>query len=163
MKKFPNMDNAHLVVKNNSDKDLEIARAFFAFRLASKRALGKFEGYFTKFNMRHSQVAILLALHVNEDKTETSINISHKLGLSTATISNVLQTKWKKDFIKKEKQDNDKRFYNITLKEAGRNFLKDFIPDYQSYYERLFSDFTEEEIKALEKLSLKLYVNLENL
>ena len=67
-----------------------------------------------------------------------------------------------KDFIKKEKQDNDKRFYNITLKEAGKNFLKDFIPFYKEKYENFLSNFNADELNYLKELSLKIFSNLDS-
>ena len=161
MKKFPDMDRLDLLIEKSADSDPDIAKAFFAFRLASQKALGKIEGFFTKYNLRHSQVSIMLVLYANENRPETSVNISNKLGLSSATISNVVHTLEKKGFIERKKQESDKRFYSIILSEDGIKFLDDFIPDYQSHYMRLFSNFTEEEIKTMKELSLKLFHNLD--
>ena len=162
MKETPDMNKVELLIKKSPTADLNIAKAYFAFRLVSQKTLGKFEGYFTQFNLRHSQVAIMLVIYVNDNIPYTSIEISKKLGLSTATISNVLNTLEKKGFIEKSKQKMDKRYYNVFLSDAGMDFLNSFIPDYLSYSEKLFSNFSEEEIKTLERLSLKLYSNLDS-
>ena len=100
-------------------------------------------------------------MYLNHNKPETAGNISKKFGLSAPTISNVIKTLYQKKFIKKIKDKNDKRVYKISMTEEGYHFLNDLIPEYHDRYKKIFSEFTDEELRCLEQISLKLFHNID--
>ena len=47
------------------------------------------------------------------------------------------------------------------MTEEGYRFLNGLIPEYHSRYKKIFSEFTDEELKCLERISLKLFHNID--
>ena len=102
----------------------------------------------------------MLLLYFNQNKPETPGNIAKKLGLSNPTISNVLQTLEKNNYIKKMKLKEDRRSSIVYLSDEGMEFIKEFVPLYAQKYEQLFSNFDTSELNNLKNSSLKLISNL---
>ena len=84
------------------------------------------------------------------------------MGLSTPTISNVLKTLHKKEYIQKRISQENKKSSYIILDKNGINFLKDFIPFRKEKYEDFLSNFDVNELNYLKELSLKIFSNLDS-
>lgn len=155
------MEKLSLLISKYVTAKPDIIKAHFSFLLTAQKFLGKFEGYLSKFKITNSQLSIMLLLLSNEKVPETATSISKKLGLSNATISNVLSTLEKKKFIKKDKLKKDRRVCNIYLTKNGIKFLIEFIPLYYSKYAQFFSDLRSKELNEISLLSFKLSENLD--
>ncbi len=151
-----------MLIQEYTTGNSDIISAFFSFLFTSQKFSGKMEGFLTKFNLTNTQLSILLLLHLNKDSFETPSSISKKLGLSTPTISNVLKTLHKKEYIQKQTSQENKKSSYITLDKNGINFLKDFIPFYKEKYENFLSNFNADELNYLKELSLKIFSNLDS-
>ena len=151
-----------MLIQEYTTGNSDIMGAFFSFLFTSQKFSGKMEGFLTKFNLTNTQLSILLLLHLNKDSFETPSSISKKLGLSTPTISNVLKTLHKKEYIQKQTAPENKKSSYITLDKNGINFLKDFIPFYKEKYENFLSNFNADELNYLKELSLKIFSNLDS-
>ena len=151
-----------MLIQEYTTWNSDIIGAFFSFLFTSQKFSGKMEGFLTKFNLTNTQLSILLLLHLNKDSFETPSSISKKLGLSTPTISNVLKTLHKKEYIQKQTSPENKKSSYITLDKNGINFLKDFIPHCKEKYEDFLSNFDAEELNYLKELSLKIFSNLDS-
>ena len=151
-----------MLIQEYTTWNSDIIGAFFSFLFTSQKFSGKMEGFLTKFNLTNTQLSILLLLHLNKDSFETPSSISKKLGLSTPTISNVLKTLHKKEYIQKQTSPENKKSSYITLDKNGINFLKDFIPYCKEKYEDFLSNFDAEELNYLKELSLKIFSNLDS-
>ena len=151
-----------MLIQEYTTGNSDIIGAFFSFLFTSQKFSGKMEGFLTKFNLTNTQLSILLLLHLNKDSFETPSSISKKLGLSTPTISNVLKTLHKKEYIQKQTSQENKKSSYITLDKNGINFLKDFIPFYKEKYENFLSNFNADELNYLKELSLKIFSNLDS-
>ena len=161
MNKFPGMEKFNILSEDYGINDLDVIRAYFSFMMTAQKANGRVESHLSHFGTTSTQLSILLTLYLNHNKPETAGNISKKFGLSAPTISNVIKTLCQKKFIKKVKDKSDKRVYKISMTEEGYTFLNNLIPEYHSRYKKMFSEFTDEELKCLEQISLKLFHNLD--
>ena len=160
MNEFPGMEKFNILSEEYEIDDLDMVRAYFSFMIAAQKANGRAESHLSRFGTTNTQLSILLTLYLNKNEPEIAGNISKKFGLSAPTISNVIKTLCQKKFIKKVKDKNDKRVYRISMTEEGYSFLDNLIPEYHSKYKKIFSEFTLEELKCLERISLKLFHNL---
>ena len=124
--------------------------------LAHQKITGKIDSYLSRFEVTSTQISILLLLVISENGFETPGSISRKLGLSNPTISNVIKTLNKKELVKKEVSEKDKRFCNICITSKGLIFLNEVMSEYHLKYERLLMNFTSEELKAPTIASEKL-------
>ena len=158
--KFPNLEKLDIVMEEFKISNLNEAKVHSVLSLVSQKVNGKSESILSRFNTTNTQILIILLLYFSDEK-ETPINISKKLGLSTASISNVLNTLYKKGFIRKEKHKNDKRSYHVFLTDNSINFLNKFLPEYYAKSKQLFVNFSQEEIEIFKILLLKLFSNLD--
>ena len=129
--------------------------------LAHQKITGKIDSYLSRFEVTSTQISILLLLVISENGFETPGSISRKLGLSNPTISNVIKTLNKKELVKKEVSEKDKRFCNICITSKGLIFLNEVMSEYHLKYERLLMNFTSEDLKYLKHNSLKLFCSLD--
>ena len=159
--KFPDIEKLKLLMQEYTANDSDSIGAFFSFLFTSQKFSGKMESFLTKFNLTNTQLSILLLLHSNKNSFETPSSIAKKLGLSIPTISNVLKTLHKKEYIQKQTLPENKKSSYITLDKNGIDFLKVFIPLCRKKYEDFLSNFNTKELYNLENLSLKIFSNLD--
>ena len=161
MNKFPDMEKFNILSEKYKINDLNVVKAYFSFMMTAQKANGRVESHLSQFGTTNTQLSILLTLYLNQNKPEIAGNFSKKFGLSAPTISNVVKTLCQKKYIKRVKDKKDKRVYKISMTEEGYSFLNNLIPVYHSRYKKMFSEFTDEELKCLEQISLKLFHNLD--
>ena len=151
------------IIKKFDYADPKLTRSYFLYMLAHQKIIGKIESYLSRFEVTSTQVSILLLLFVNKNKVLTPGSISKKLGLSNPTISNVIKTLNKKQFLKKEVSPKDRRYCNISITPAGLDFLDRVMSEYHVIYEKLLMDFSDGELENLDQNSLKIFYNLDSL
>ncbi len=159
--KFPDMEKLNKLIKRYDFTEPELTKVFFSYMLAHQKTTGKIDSYLSRFEVTSTQISILLLLVISENGFETPGSISKKLGLSNPTISNVTKTLNKKKLVKKEASKKDKRFCNIYITSQGLTFLNKIMPEYHLKYERLLTNFNDEELKYLKHNSLKLFCSLD--
>ena len=160
---FFDMKKLDNIIERYDYVDPEVTRAYFTYMLAHQKIVGKIESYLSRFDVTSTQLSILLLLSINGDKSLTPGIISKKMGLSNPTISNVIKTLNKKKFLKKEISSVDRRYCNVTITQAGLDFLDKVMFEYHFVYEKLLANFNDEELKYLNQDSLKLFFNLDSL
>ncbi|CAG9710501.1 MarR family winged helix-turn-helix transcriptional regulator [Clostridium neonatale] len=94
------------------------------------------------------------------------VNISQlceEMSLSKGTISGIVARLEKADYVKKIKDENDKRNTYVAFSDKGFEFAKNFIEEINGSFDKVFENFTEEEVKqvkdALTKLRNKIKEN----
>ena len=109
-------------------------------------------------NITAAQYSVLKYLQQNNPDYQK--NIADHLNADRPTITEIIKKLERKDFIKKIKDENDKRYYKISLNQTGLNliFEIDIISD--DLIEKLLVGFTKEEIDLFKKLLKKSNDNL---
>lgn len=94
------------------------------------------------------------------------VNISQlceEMSLSKGTISGIVARLEKADYVKKIKDEKDKRNTYVAFSDKGFEFVKNFIEEINGSFDKVFENFTEEEVKqvkdALTKLRNKINEN----
>ncbi len=154
--KFLNEEHYELLAEDFPNIDRDVTESYLNYVLICQKTMAKIESYLSKMEISNTQFLILLCLYVNNKNIDNITNISKKLGITSVTVSNVVKTLHIKGFVKKEKLKEDKRFSSIVLDKKGKNFMKNFIPEYYSKYKTLFKTFDENELLQLQFLIEKL-------
>ena len=94
------------------------------------------------------------------------VNISQlceEMSLSKGTISGIVARLEKADYVKKIKDEKDKRNTYVAFSDKGFEFAKNCIEEINGSFDKVFENFTEEEVKqvkdALTKLRNKIKEN----
>ena len=94
------------------------------------------------------------------------VNISQlceEMSLSKGKISGIVARLEKADYVKKIKDEKDKRNTYVAFSDKGFEFAKNFIEEINGSFDKVFENFTEEEVKqvkdALTKLRNKIKEN----
>ncbi|WP_435309949.1 MarR family winged helix-turn-helix transcriptional regulator [Sebaldella termitidis] len=154
--KFPSEKHYKLLSEDFHNIDNDITKSYLEYTLICQKTIAKVESYLSKLEMTNSQFLILLCLYVSDKNIDNITNISKKLGISNVTVSNVVKTLQIKGLVEKKKLKEDKRFSRVVLKKQGKNFMKNFIPEYYSKYKELFKTFDKDELLQLQFLIAKL-------
>lgn len=101
---------------------------------------------------------ILTALYDNGGQLTMS-QIAKMIGKDRSTVTPLINKLLKLGYIRKEKDETDKRISYITLTDNGRGLEGKFNAISQSVYETAYEGFSEQEKDTLLKLLKKLNVN----
>ena len=153
---FPNEKNYELLAEDFPNINQDIMKSYLEYILICQKTIAKIESYLSKIEMTNSQFLILFCLYTNDKNIDNVTNISKKLGISTVTVSNVVKTLQVKGLVEKQKLKEDKRFSRIVLNKKGKDFMKNFIPEYYSKYKELFKTFDKDELIQLQYLIEKM-------
>ena len=161
--KFPSEKHYELLAKDFPSVDSDITQSYLEYILICQKTIAKIESYLSKIEMTNSQFLILLCLYVSDKNIDNITNISKKLGISNVTVSNVVKTLQIKGLVERKKLKEDKRFSRVVLNKKGKDFMKNFIPEYYSKYKGLFKEFDKEELLQLQFLIVKLNLAIESM
>ena len=87
------------------------------------------------------------------------VNISQlceEMSLSKGTISGIVARLEKADYVKKIKDEKDKRNTYVAFSDKGFEFAKNFIEEINGSFDKVFENFTEEEVKQVKDALTKL-------
>ena len=161
--KFPSEKHYELLAKDFPSVDSDITKSYLEYILICQKTIAKIESYLSKIEMTNSQFLILLSLYVSDKNIDNVTSISEKLGISNVTVSNVVKTLQIKGLVERKKLKEDKRFSRVVLNKKGKDFMKNFIPEYYSKYKGLFKEFDKEELLQLQFLIAKLNLAIESM
>lgn len=114
-----------------------------------------------KFKLSPLQSQFLIFLSEYPGEFSTTLNLSREFGISPPTVSDSIKTLEKKGLIKKERNPEDRRNYNLVLTEKGYNFIKN-LKDWDSKFYHSLKILKDEEKKELQDLLFKILLNLQS-
>ena len=161
--KFPSEKHYELLAKNFPSVNCDITKSYLEYILICQKTIAKIESYLSKIEMTNSQFLILLCLYVSDKNIDNITNISKKLGISNVTVSNFVKTLQIKGLVERKKLKEDKRFPRVVLNKKGKDFMKNFIPEYYSKYEGLFEKFDKDGLLQLQFLISKLNLAIDSM
>lgn len=106
---------------------------------------------------------IMVIKLIDHNKQVNISQLCEEMSLSKGTISGIVARLEKADYVKKIKDEKDKRNTYVAFSDKGFEFAKNFIEEINGSFDKVFENFTEEEVKqvkdALTKLRNKIKEN----
>ena len=87
------------------------------------------------------------------------VNISQlcsEMSLAKGTVSGIVSRMEKAGYEKKVKDENDNRYTYVTFSDKGIEFEKEFRKEINSSFDKVFENFTYDEIKEIKNSLIKL-------
>ena len=100
-----------------------------------------------KLNHRHMRAIVIL--HFKE--TASMSEMSNVLGIEKGSFTTVAEKLIKTGYIFNQRNEKDRRVYELRLTEKGSQLAETFVKDHRAYITDLFSKLSEEEMIAFSK------------
>lgn len=113
----------------------------------------------SKFNVNNSEVPILVALYLNGDINQEDLYKIYQL--NDSTVAKALLRLEEKGFIEREINPNDRRRRIVKLTSKGKEVSKKVLVP-EDFFNKMFKNFSKEELLQLESLFNKLMNNIDN-
>lgn len=111
-----------------------------------------------KFNVNNSEVPILIALYVNGSLNQEDLYKIYQL--NDSTVAKALLRLEEKGFIEREINPKDRRRKIVKLTSRGKDVSeKVLVPE--DFFNKMFKNFSKEELNQLEYLFGKLMNNID--
>ncbi len=115
-----------------------------------------------KYGLKHSELSILIALHVNQE-IKSAVDIEKFSELKRGNISVCIDVLCKRGFVKQVPVANDRRFKHLMLLEDAEVILEKADEVINYYANCLFEGITQEECAACNAVFHKMDDNLKKL
>ncbi|ACA55279.1 MarR family transcriptional regulator [Clostridium botulinum] len=102
----------------------------------------------------HQQIMVIKLIAHNGQ-----VNISQlcdEMSLAKSTVSGIVTRLESAGYVKKIKNENDKRNTYVTFSDKGLKFAKEFREEINKSFDKIFSNFTNEEIMELRNNLIKV-------
>lgn len=102
----------------------------------------------------HQQIMVIKLIAHNGQ-----VNISQlcdEMSLAKGTVSGIVTRLESAGYVKKIKNENDKRNTYVTFSDKGLKFAKEFRKEINKSFDKIFSNFTDEEIMELRNNLIKV-------
>ncbi|EDU36514.1 MarR family winged helix-turn-helix transcriptional regulator [Clostridium sporogenes] len=102
----------------------------------------------------HQQIMVIKLIAHNGQ-----VNISQlcdEMSLAKGTVSGIVTRLESAGYVKKIKNENDKRNTYVTFSDKGLEFAKEFRKEINKSFDKIFSNFTDEEIMELRNNLIKV-------
>lgn len=138
-------------------KDLK-AEALFHLKLIDIFRHCYFKKSFCETGIYHGQFPLLK--YISEHDGCGQIEMSKQFNISPAAVAKSLTRLEKAEFITKKQDNDNKRANLIYLTEKGKKALDDNRAHFAAFDEKLFQDFSGEEITEFKRMVDKMLINL---
>ena len=132
-------------------KELKTLNAFINLMRAANSLETRISRNLDKYGLTTSQFGILEALYHLGSMSQKELGI--KILKSGGNITKVIDNLEKKKLIKRRRNINDRRLYNIDLTEEGKKLIINIFPQHVGELVKEFSVLNESEMDQLRKLA----------
>ena len=132
-------------------REIKSLNAFINLLRATNSLEARLSKNLDKFNLTTSQFGVLEALyHLG---TMSQKEIGKKILKSGGNITKVVDNLEKKSLLIREKNLQDRRFYNIKLTQNGESLIEKLFPDHVKAIFKEFEILTDSELVELRKIA----------
>jgi len=132
-------------------REIKSLNAFINLLRATNSLEARLSKNLDKFNLTTSQFGVLEALyHLG---TMSQKEIGEKMLKSGGNITKVVDNLEKKSLLIREKNLQDRRFYNIKLTQNGKSLIEKIFPDHVKEIVKEFEILTDSELVELRKIT----------
>lgn len=109
-----------------------------------------------EIGLTHQQIMVIkLVAHAHNGEINIS-ELCEEMSLAKGTVSGIVQRLETADYIEKVKHEEDKRNTYVKFSKKGIEFAKEFRSKINESFDKVFEDFTEEEITRVKEGLIKL-------
>lgn len=135
--------------------------AFLHLQHATDKVRRKMDDHFDKFSISQGRFLILLLLYYAFDEDQNPIehtpaSLADAAQVTRATITGILDTLARADYIERKPAPDDRRKIIVELTDLGRKFMECVLPEHFYMIASIFKDFSEKERALLTKLLSKM-------
>lgn len=112
-----------------------------------------------KYNIKMSDMVCLLFLH-NNHPLDTARDIVHHQKLSPAMVSKSIDELKSYGYIETIRDENDSRYVHLIITEKAQDLIRDLDKASDIFVEILTRDISDEKIKLMTEVALKMESNL---
>lgn len=152
----PTSDRIRKSMENHSDSDPTLTLTFLNLQWTYRELEKEYGRLLEKYHLSESSFIILMLLLRSETERLSPSEVADKLGSTRATASKLLKRMERDGLVTKGLSSQDKRAAWVQLTEAGRKVLDAFLPYNFLIVDKLFKQFTPEEIIIFNQLLDKL-------
>lgn len=105
-------------------------------------------------SLTHQQTMVI-KLIAHKEKVTIS-ELCQEMSLAKGTISGIVSRLEKADYVKKVKYDNDKRNTYVEFSDKGYEYAKNFRNEINISFDKIFENFTEDEVKKTKNNLIEL-------
>lgn len=105
-------------------------------------------------SLTHQQTMVI-KLIAHKGKVTIS-ELCQEMSLAKGTISGIVSRLERADYVKKVKYDNDKRNTYVEFSDKGYEYAKNFRNEINKSFDKIFENFTEDEVKKTKKNLIEL-------
>lgn len=141
------------------ESKLELLMRIDQFRDALERAKQK---HLQNWNMSEGRLMVLMAIWCSGDGTIKASDIAMELGVTRATMTGLIDSLMRDEFIVKKDCSEDRRVSYLSLSDKGENFLKTMMPEHTQAMKAFTDVVTVDEAKEFIRILAKLQASLSN-
>lgn len=101
------------------------------------------------------QQTMVIKLIAHKGKITIS-ELCKEMSLAKGTVSGIVSRLEAADYVKKIKYDNDKRNTYVEFSDKGYEFARDFRNEINKSFDKIFENFTDDEVKETKKNLIEL-------
>lgn len=116
--------------------------------------------FFSKHRLTEAQYNVLIVLKL-EGQALTQMEIGERLVTSRANMTSLIDKLEKKQYVRREEVESDRRIYKINLTEKGKHVLERAEKAYVGKVEEIMSCISEAECKTINRSLEKLRESLQ--
>ena len=131
-------------------REIKSLNAFINLLRATNSLEARLSKNLDKFNLTTSQFGVLEALYHLGPMSQKEIG--KKILKSGGNITKVVDNLEKKSLLIREKNQKDRRFYNIKLTQNGKSLIEKLFPDHVKAIFKEFEILTDSELVELRKI-----------
>lgn len=105
-------------------------------------------------SLTHQQTMVI-KLIAHKEKVTIS-ELCQEMSLAKGTISGIVSRLERADYVKKVKYDNDKRNTYVEFSDKGYEYAKNFRNEINISFDKIFENFTEDEVKKTKNNLIEL-------
>lgn len=153
-KGFPDSEAMNFFARLFKVSDVSGIEALIAVKRIAHNLIRSTEAYFSKFGISSGGFRLMMLL-LRRGRIAPA-EMADCMDVSRATITGLIDTLANLNYITREPDQNDRRVILVSLTDAGRAKLEEFLPIYYEHISKTMQPFSAAERKQLINLMYKL-------
>ncbi|MBP9886897.1 MAG: MarR family transcriptional regulator [Leptospiraceae bacterium] len=151
------------IKSENNQSDLSLLNCITEIIQFSTIVSNSFELHFSRYKLSQPGFLTIMLLYSDNENDWTAIRLAKELGVKPPTMTGILDTLEKNDFIERTPSKEDRRVIQVTLSKNGIKQIKKILPDHLQRISSAFQSFDENLQTKQQKVFSTILDSLETL